>query len=78
MFRFLVFFLKKDVTEEYETGFSKGETMSNEVERKAQKPARPTRHGGQDVRCGKVGSRRERERERCGEPGAGGEGSRSR
>lgn len=74
------FFKKKDVTEEYETGFSKGETTSNEVERKAQKPARPTRHGGQDVRCGKVGSRRERERERerCGEPGGGGGGSRSR
>lgn len=64
MFRFLGFFLKKDVTEEYETGFSKEETTSNEVERKAQKPARPTRHGGQDVRCGQVGSRRERERER--------------
>lgn len=64
MFWFLFFFKKKDVTEEYETGFSKEETTSNEAERKAQKPARPTRHGGQDVRCGQVGSRRERERER--------------
>lgn len=70
---FVFFFKKKDVTEEYETGFSKGETTSNEVERKAQKPARPTRHGGQDVRCGQVGSRRERERERGAGGGGGGE-----
>lgn len=72
-FGFWFFFLKKDVTEEYETGFSKEETTSNEAERKAQKPARPTRHGGQDVRCGKVGSRRERERER--ERGVGSRGA---